>query len=739
MNTTTTMTFTESTTLLHRALRALSSVCDGARDDDGKGFNSRDARWGKQMAESDPISWSPKAAFMVRKMLGIYAKQLAQHGIDLSGIPVWSDEGGAFQHRAEGSSHSTQRGGTPLQARDPIQARPARKITLKPGGWLQVEFPYDARLVQLIKTLPFRSRQWNQQGRNWLVNPTLCEARSERERASSDLMRIGTENGFEFGEGAKDLLLDLLGKDVREREAETAALEASFAIDAAHEINGLGKDLRGYQKAGAAYMMAKKRVINGDEMGLGKTPQALATIHGAQAYPAIIVVRPNLQENWIREARAWLPKATISTSAHSKADILILKHRDVVKHAGAICARGGFKAIVGDEFQDFKNRKAQRTKAVQQIVDGLDPEFIIMLSGTPIENRPSELLSPLQIIKRLPEFGGWKRFTSHFCDAKSTGFGLDISGCINAEELNKELRSRCFVRRLKKDVLKELPDKQRTVIRVEITNRAEYKQAETNVIARLKNLKAEAIQDCATAQAKLPALDMDGLIEFVKAEFPKVTVGTQLQWREDDDASAVRQMIHTWLSKRVDHVANAKAIMVLTELKKVCAFGKMDALKEHVETLTENGQKAITFAHSRELQEQLSKTLPQAIWSRSARFASPQKAVDVFQTSLDVMNIVCSLKGDNAGLNITAAEAVNFAELDWTPAVHDQAEDRAHRFGQKNCVTAYYFIGIGTVDEIILDLLADKKKVTEAVANGTRPDGASDSIIPELMRRLLGR
>ena len=733
MNTTTYMTFDEAKKLLHRALQALSGVCDGARQHDGQGFNGRDARWGKQMAASNPAEWSPRAAFLVKRMLRIYTKQLASKGMDLSPVPEWADESAAQSHRAGTAQVSQQRGG------EPVQCRPHRKITAKPEGWFCVEFAYEARLVELVKSLPYQSRQWNATGRNWLVNPARCATREERERAAKDLLRIGKENAFEFEPGVGDALLDALNATARQRAAENATLEASHAVDADVQIEGLGGDLYGYQRAGTVYLRAKERVLLGDEMGLGKTPQAIATLWAEKAYPAIIVCRANLVENWIREVRKWTPQVSLSTRAFAAADVLILTHHELTSKCEVLVQRGGWKAFVIDESQDFKNHKAKRTQSAKRITKECNPKFRFLLSGTPVLNRPAELLSQLDILGQLQTLGGWKHITTRYCGAHETRYGMDISGCCNAEEFNRNLRALCYIRRLKKDVLKDLPDKVRSVIPVEITNRAEYQSAEAGVLARLARLEAEAQQECEKHQAGLPGMDMAALVEFAKQEFSKVTVGMTLKWIEDANENAVRGELHHWLSQRVSDVANAKAIMLLTELKKVAARGKIASIVEHVETLTENGQKAITFAHHRETQESLATALPAAIWTRSSRFKTSQAAVDVFQQDARTMNIVCSLKGDNAGLNMTAASVVNFAELDWTPANHDQAEDRAHRIGQKDCVNAYYFIATGTVDEMIWDLLEEKRKITKDVSDGVAPAVKTQSIMPELLRRMRAR
>lgn len=737
MNTTTTpMTFKDCTQLLHRALCALAGVCDGARDEDGRGFNSRDTRWGKQMAASNPGTWSPKAAFLVARMLRIYTKQMAGMGIDMSVLPAWNAQTDAEEMRNVEAA-PVQR--EPIRGTEPVQVRVARRITKKPDDFFCVEFPYEARLVELIKTLPYKSRQWNGVNRNWLVKPALCASRDERERAAKDLMRIGRENAFEFGDGVEDALFVLIGVAAKEREGEKAALEASFAVDACEDVEGLGLPLFGYQKAGVAYGRAKKCVLIGDEMGLGKTPQAIAIVHAENAFPCVIVCRASLQENWIREIRRWVPGRTLATVPNTKADFTILTHHALTTHAESICRYTKVRALVIDESQDVKNSKAKRTKAALQIVRECKPEYRFLLTGTAVENRPFEFVSQLQILGMLDALGGWKHFTRHYCNAHNNGFGMDFSGSANLEELNRELRSRCYLRRLKKDVLKDLPDKIRTVINVEITNRPEYVAAEKQVLARLANLEREAMQECKDAQAKLPGMDILTLIEFVKVEFPKVAIGTLLEWQEQGDAEEVRAFVHASLSRRVDNVANAKALMILTELKRVCALGKLEAIKEHVATLGDGGQKSITFAHHRDVQQTLARTLPSAIWTRAPRYSTSQAAVDEFQTRADVLNIVCSLKGDNAGLNMTAASHVNFAELDWTPAKHDQAEDRAHRIGQKSCVNAYYFIGINTVDEVIWKCLEDKRAITKQCVDGTAPEAGGGSILPELLRVLRSR
>jgi len=155
----------------------------------------------------------------------------------------------------------------------------------------------------------------------------------------------------------------------------------------------------------------------------------------------------------------------------------------------------------------------------------------------------------------------------------------------------------------------------------------------------------------------------------------------------------------------------------LQTLKLCAAVGKLDAAKEWIENFIASGQKLVVFAHHHKIIDELIDAFPQAVHTKGSAEAR-NNAVERFQNDPKVKLFIGSLKRDGVGLTLTAASATATLELGWNPAAHDQAEDRVHRIGQKDAVTAYYLLASGTVEERIASLIESKRKTVNAVADG---------------------
>jgi SWI/SNF-related matrix-associated actin-dependent regulator of chromatin subfamily A-like protein 1 len=518
-------------------------------------------------------------------------------------------------------------------------------------------------------------------------------------------------------------------QEIREQHARAAGLVAlSSATDATLEetlrasLSNLGGELKPFQRAGVAYLLEQRRAFLADEQGLGKTIEALATLEADGAYPAIVVCPASLKLNWMREIRRWLPGRTVqaltgtgtkrarlddtrvdeastgdaeaneagagepsATAAGSRGvtpgipidrtDITVVNY-DILAARGPALAALAPKALVLDESHYCKNAAAKRTQAVARLAAAVPNEGLVLaLTGTPVMNRPPELISQLRILGRLGDFGSGAQFGRRFK-------GVDAH-----VRLHWHLRSRCFVRRLKADVLPQLPAKTRTVVPVELDNEAEYRLAETDVIAWLRSRPL----DLGELDAKI--------------------------------AAALR----------------AERLVRLNALKMLAARGKLHAALAWIHDFCSSGERLVVFARHREVQRAVVERFPHALHilgedSHAARDAS----LSAFQAEGNADNqlIVCSLEVAGQGLTLTQASNVAFLELDWTPAKHDQAEDRCHRIGQKDAVNAWYLLAANTIDETMATLLERKRAVIGAVTDG-RPED-EENIVDALARELAG-
>ena len=470
-------------------------------------------------------------------------------------------------------------------------------------------------------------------------------------------------------------------QEIREEHARSAGLVAlSAAEDAELEVAGLGGELKPFQRAGVSYLLRRRRAFLADEQGLGKTIEALATLQAADAFPAVVVCPANLKLNWLREIERWLPGRSVRVlsghvrSAGPPGAELTLVNYDILDARLPELIAAPPRAVVIDEAHYCKNPAAKRTRAVQQLASAVPGDGLVLaLSGTPIINRPTELISQLRILGRLEDFGS------------GVQFGTRFRGPDAHLRLHWHLRARCYVRRLKRDVLPQLPAKTRAVVPVELDNEAEYRLAERDLLAWLRT--------------------------------------QPLDLRE--------------LDAKVAAALRAERLVRLNALKLLAARGKLASALAWIHDFASSGERLVVFARHREVQRAVVERFPSALHILGEdRASSRDLALQAFQEPDGPGNqlIVCSMEVAGQGLTLTRASNVAFLELDWTPAKHDQAEDRCHRIGQRDAVTAYYLLAAETVDETIATLLERKRSLIEAVTDGREEDeeGVLDALVREL-------
>ena len=481
-------------------------------------------------------------------------------------------------------------------------------------------------------------------------------------------------------EPAAELLQELT--EEYERAAETVAL--SYADDAELDDLELGGELHPFQRAGVRYALARRRTFIADEQGLGKTVQALATIEKDEAFPTVVVCPASMKLVWEREAKHWLPNRTVAvlggrteevwTEETATAEIVVLNYDILDWHSDRL-AELQPRALILDESHYVKNARAARTKAALELANRLpDDALRLALTGTPILNRAEELVSQLRVLGRLKDFGSGARLTRRFKAAGSD------------DRLHWNLRAHCYVRRTKAQVLPQLPAKRHDTVPVLLSNEHEYRLAERDVIAWLQTLPLD-----------LRAIDA------------KV-------------AAALR----------------AEQLVRLNNLRQLAARGKLPTALAWVADFLESGEPLVVFAEHIATQKAVLGRFPGALHILGSDTAQArQRAVDGFQDEDGPQLIVCSLKAASQGITLTRASNVAFLELDWTPARHDQAEDRLHRIGQESAVTAWYLLAPDTIDETMAELLERKRSLIDAVTDGQVRD--EERLVDAVVRDLRGR
>ena len=299
--------------------------------------------------------------------------------------------------------------------------------------------------------------RWNPDRKTWWTDRAEVAAKLAQGDAARSWLQINAERA---------------AKHAREQAAIQAsrAATADIAVPAPQGLTYLG-----YQLAGVAYAQSREATLIADEMGLGKTIQALGVINVEKTIANVLVVCPaSLKLNWKREATKWLTrplKISIANGTFSPGGMVIVNYEQVKKYRSQIDAVQ-WDLLIVDEAHYLKNAKADRTASVlgrwhqdpKKLVKPIQARRKLFLTGTPILNRPCELWTLLQAIDKQGLGGNWKAFHTRYCAAYQGRHGWVIDGASHLDELQARLRSGVMIRRMKADVLTELPAKRRSVI-----------------------------------------------------------------------------------------------------------------------------------------------------------------------------------------------------------------------------------------------------------------------------------
>jgi SNF2 family DNA or RNA helicase len=583
--------------------------------------------------------------------------------------------------RVAASPHSS-----PEPELPPAPASAPQRLIEHDGTGFILKTPYDPDLVNYIraKLKPLGAR-WT--GSVWRI-PTGC----------SDVLR-------DFAQRWQCTISSDAEKVI---EGALAELAASSSVSSDLEVAGLGGVLRPFQRAGVAYAAERRRVILGDEMGLGKTIVALATLQHLSAYPAVVVCPASLKLNWQREAGLWLPdkRAVVINKRDpgnlEDADITIVNY-DLLPSLWSRLAAISPKALVIDESHYVKTPAAKRTIAVRLLAEAIraqhgEQAVVLALTGTAVLNNPLELASQLNILGRLAEFGGWNGFNQRYSNATRK----------TLIALNRDLRSRCYIRREKADVLRELPPKQRAFIPVTLSNYAEYRRAELDYI---QYLKQKALEDAAFKQS------LEGLSP---------------QERRARVAEHAAQAVNTAL--------RAEMLVKLNGLRQLVGRGKLEAAFDWIDTFMQTGQKLVVFAWHTDVIASIAKRYDAWTITGDTPVEQRQRAVNDFQNPDGGKQIiVCNLTAGGVGITLHAASNILFVEYGWTPAIHDQAEDRCHRIGQQDSVNAWYLVAENSIDQRMMHFIERKRGIVEAVLTGEEGQIDQTTVMREIIHDLAER
>ena len=536
----------------------------------------------------------------------------------------------------------------------------------------EARFGYNQDLIAFVKRLRFR---WDPAARVWWTADELAARAVHCDDALA-----------QFGARANEQAAQ---KQVA-AEVATKAIEASRATDANVDVPvPAGLSYLGYQKGGIAYAMERDATLIGDEMGLGKTIQAIGISNADTEARTVLVVCPAfLKLNWAREWAKWCVKGlTISVvgkkgwlEEHDAANVVIVNYDIIEKYRAQIDARQ-WDLLVADECHYLKNPKARRTKAVlgarergKDPVAGIAARRRVFMTGTPVLNRPVELWPLVQALDPQGLGRNFFAFAKRYCNAYNNGHGWDFSGSSNLDELQARLRATFMVRRLKSEVLKDLPAKRRQIVPLTSPEIARVVGKEGAAAANFERLQAEL------AIAEVMALVDDAYAERVKE-------------LEDLTGAAFEEM---------------------AKVRHDVALAKVGAAIEYIREALESQETVAVMCHHTDVAERIHAEFADVgsfLVHGGKSIEERQGAVDAFMAGKGRV-FVGTIK-TAVGYTITRAATMFFVELDWVPGNVSQAEDRIHRIGQTDSVLIQHLVADGSIDARMAHTLVDKQDVID--------------------------
>ncbi|MDG7054693.1 MAG: DEAD/DEAH box helicase [Nitrososphaerota archaeon] len=492
--------------------------------------------------------------------------------------------------------------------------------------------------------------------------------------------------------------LDILSKSVWQRKS-TISKHPKIILPKTEKLERVnpGEQFRGkllnFQKEGLDFLLKSSgNALLADEMGLGKTVQTLAYLASEkQAFPALVIAPLVTLNNWQREIEKFMkrksrngrlvenevPTSTIIRRGKieelGKFDFYIINYDLLFKRLNDL-SHLDIKTIVCDEVQNLRSKTTKKYDAVKKLTALPSIKYRIGLSGTPIYNRGSEIW-PIIDILRPGLLGNFNEFCEYFCYVNEQGKAIVLKS--KRESLRNQLQKHVMLRRRKTDVLKELKDKVR------------YKEV----------------------------IDADTNYYFNELD----RIWKKLEEEQKDAESAFDK--------------SSSYQRAIQSERQAAGIAKLPHVINFVTNIMEIEESVVVFCHHRSihnlLHQNLSDFSPVSIIGGQSDKVR-QEQIDKFQNGESKL-MIAGLRAGNVGINLHRAKYVIFAELDWSPAIHRQAEDRLHRIGQKNTVFAYYLIGNGTLDNHVANVLVDKSYEIDSIMDGNNSENFENKEKAELI------
>lgn len=466
-----------------------------------------------------------------------------------------------------------------------------------------------------------------------------------------------------------------------------------------------------FQVEGIRRAAQTRRVLLADEMGLGKTVQCIGVLNQHPKYRRVLILCPaSLCGNWEAELRKWMMVPRTIEIARGQewndSDIVILPYTSAWRDRYEWELRGApWDLVIMDEAHRLKNHKSKQGRAIfgTAKVPGIYGKQIILVTGTPIVNRPIDVW-PLLCCLWPDMFGDWYSFVKRYCGALKICGHWDTKGSSNTEELNGLLQKMGMIRRLKRDVLKDLPAKTRQMIVLSPTE--EVKRIRDRETAQF-NLHRETIE---SLEARRAAAEVTG---------------------DENSFRDAGMRLRACLNDAFAEMAKVRQEMGLAKVAWV-----VQEAADRIEEAADPNFKLVIFAWHQEVIDTIAEGLKKhkikcVTYTGKTPIGKRQAIVDSFQEPGGAQVFIGNLQAAGVGITLTSAQTMIFAEVDWVPGNMTQAEDRIHRITQKGNALIIYMVFEASIDSYMVQTFIQKQDVIDSILDPEQAAPAED--IPDVI------
>jgi len=564
----------------------------------------------------------------------------------------------------------------------------------KEGTKLTLSFDYNTDIVSSIKeNVIWKDRTYDPIGKQWVIQLNVSNQNTVKEIIDKYLF-LPIEN-------SSDQLSDESNINSYLKQKSRLNQLKSYRT----EVDKIQSSIkpRLFQYEGIDYMCSWPKMINGDDMGLGKSVETIFSAEVMNRFPCLLICPSSTKYQW---KELWLkvnPERTLSIIDSGgeqddwTADVVIInydllgkmekyekegeeKTKVILKYKELSTVKWNY--VVIDEIHFLKHSKAIRSQAAKLIVKGIGN--VHGLTGTLVENKPVEIVNPLMLIGVFQDvFSNWNSFTTRYCDSKKTRFGLDVSGSSHTIELNRLLRETCYIRREKREILKDLPDIQFSVLDIDITNKKEYRKAE------------------------------DMFIDYLTENYSKVVV---------------------------DSAMMAEFLVQRNYLRQLSVKGKMKGIIEWLEDFAEQStEKMLVVGNYSEPLQQLSSHFGAQLIDGSRSAFQKRDIIKQWNTSKQqfLFGNIQAIGTGTDGLQENCS-IMSIIDLSDKASTIDQLVSRLERIGQKNAISIYYLLNKETIDMKLWDAIETKRKIMKAINSGIKVEltDVNSLIVKNYLKRL---